>query len=267
MGLSLSSLLGALFGFGLFFASIATITSNYSSFLDFHGAMIVFGGTIASAYMSFQGRYVNIAFKAIWWMVKKPKSTREGLNTEIMRLIKWAYIVQQKGIIGLESEVKGANLDDPLLHYCMELVASGYKPEDLRKMLETAVESEYERNVVPVAVLKMMGGAAPAFGMIGTLVGMVVMMQNLGADMSGMGLGLATALLATLYAVVSARLLFMPAAEKLQQKEEINRFRNYLILEGLVMLSEKQSPRYMQDRLNSFLDPSIHFNIDKQISR
>jgi len=265
--MSLSSLLGALFGFGLFLASIVTITDNYASFLDFHGAMIVFGGTIASAYMSFQARYVNIAFKAIWWMIKKPRSTREGLNTEIARLIKWAYIVQTKGMQGLETEVRSVQASEPLLKYCVDLVTSNYKPEDLRKMLETAVESQFERNVAPVAVLKMMAGAAPAFGMIGTLVGMVVMMQGLGGDFSSMGTGLAVALLATLYAVVYARLVCLPAAEKLQQKEEIERFRNYLILEGLVMLAEKQSPRFMQDRLNSFLDPAIHFNIDRQMKR
>ncbi len=93
---------------------------------------------------------------------------------------------------------------------------------------------------------------------------MVVMMQGLGDDIGNMGMGLAVALLATLYAVVYARLVCLPAAEKLQQKEEIERFRNYLITEGLVMLAEKHSPRFMQDRLNSFLDPAIHFNIDTQ---
>ncbi len=265
--MSLSSLLGALFGFGLFLASIFTITDNYMSFLDFHGAMIVFGGTIASAYMSFQARYVNIAFKAMWWMVKKPKSTREGLNTEIARLIKWAYIVQAKGLPGLETEVKSMPANDPLVKYCVELLTTNYKPEEIREMVNTAIEAQYERDVAPVAVLKMMAGAAPAFGMIGTLVGMVVMMQGLGADFSKMGGGLAVALLATLYAVVYARLLCLPAAEKLQQLEEIFRFRNYLIAEGIVMLAEKHSPRYMQDRLNSFLDPAIHFNIDTQMSR
>jgi chemotaxis protein MotA len=265
--MSLSSLLGALFGFGLFLASIFTITSNYLSFLDFHGAMIVFGGTIASAYMSFQARYVNIAFKAMWWMIKKPRSTREGLSTEIARLIKWAYIVQSKGLQGLENEIKSVHPSEPLLKYCLELVTTNYKPEELRAMLETAVEAQFERNVAPVAVLKMMAGAAPAFGMIGTLVGMVVMMQGLGNDIASMGMGLATALLATLYAVVYARLLCMPAAEKLQQKEEIERFRNYLITEGLVMLAEKHSPRFMQDRLNSFLDPDTHFNLDRQGGR
>ena len=110
-----------------------------------------------------------------------------------------------------------------------------------------------------------MASDAPAFGMIGTLVGLVVMLQSLGDDLSKLGQGLAVALLTTLYGVVSARMIFLPAAAKLEQKEQIHHFRNLMIAEGLVLLSEKQSPRYMQDRLNRFLDPAIHFDIDKQM--
>jgi chemotaxis protein MotA len=79
------------------------------------------------------------------------------------------------------------------------------------------------------------------------------------------GNGMAVALITTLYGVIFARLIFLPAASTLQQKEEIEYFRNTMVVEGLIMLSEKKSPRYMQDRLNSFLDPQIHFDIDKQL--
>lgn len=265
--MSLSSLLGVLFGFGLFGYSIVISTDNYLSFFDMASMILVLGGTIACAYMSFQARYVNLAFEAIWLVIKKPKSTREGLNIEIMRLIKWGYLVQTKGLQGLEAEIKTTKLGDPLLQYMLTAVAGGHKPEELRPMLQTAVESEFERTTVPVQVLKNMSATAPAFGMIGTLVGMVIMLQNVGDDMSSMAKGLAVALLTTLYGVVLARLIFLPAAFKLQQKEEIHRFRNYLILEGLTMLAEKRSPRYMQDRLNSFLEPSIHFDIDSHLRR
>ncbi len=265
--MSLSSLMGVLLGFGLFFAAIAMATDNYLGFVSGASVLMVVGGTTAAAYMSYQPRYVGLAFKAIWWMIRKPKSTREGLNTEILRLIQWAYLVQSKGLPALENEIKKLQTSEPLVKYCAELVATGYKPEDIRKMLDTAVEAHFERKTVPVAVLKQMASAAPAFGMIGTLVGLVVMLQGLSGDIANLGAGLSVALLTTLYGVVFARMVFMPAALKLQQKEEIERFRNYLIAEGLYMLSEKQSPRYMQDRLNSYLDPAIHFDIDRQIGR
>ena len=89
------------------------------------------------------------------------------------------------------------------------------------------------------------------------------MMANMGGDPSNLGSSLATALTATLYGVLSARLLWFPAAEKIKQREEIVRFRNYLVAEGLALLAERKSPRFIQDKMNAYLDPAIHFNIDK----
>lgn len=265
--MSLSAFLGVLFGFGLFFGSVVMSTDNWFAFISVSSLLMVVGGTTAAAFMSFQTRYVLQAFKAIWWMIKKPKSTREGLNVEIMRLVQWAYLVQKKGLQAMEDEVKKVNSNDPLVRFALTLVATNYKPEELRPMLETAVESEFERKTVPVDVLKQMAAAAPAFGMIGTLVGLVVMLQGLDGDLGKLGAGLSLALLTTLYGVVVARMIFVPASLQLLSGEEIHRFRNLLIMEGLIMLAEKANPRYMQDRLNSFLDPTIHFDIDKQLRK
>jgi chemotaxis protein MotA len=262
--ISLATIAGVFFGFALVLGAIAHATSNYWSFLSPEGFLIVIGGTIANAFMSYQANYVVKAFKAVGNMMKKAKATREGLNAEIMRLIKWAFLVHSKGLQGLESEV-GVKIKEPLLRYGMDLVVTGYQPDVVRKMMNTAVEADFERSITPVTVLRNMASTAPAFGMVGTLVGMVVMLQNIQGDMTKIGTGLAVALLATLYGIIMARLVCLPAADKLMQKEEIMRFRNYMVTEGLVLLSEKQSPRYMQDKLNSFLDPAIHFNLDDKL--
>ena len=261
---SLATITGIIFGFCLILGAIAHGTDHYMSFISAEGFLIVIGGTIANAFMSYQASTVITAFASIAHMIKKPKATREGLNAEIMRLIKWAYLVHSKGLIGLEGEI-GTKIREPLLRYGVELVITGYQPEVIRSMMKTAVEADYERSIAPVTVLRNMASTAPAFGMVGTLVGMVIMLQNLQADMSNIGMGLAIALLATLYGIISARLFYLPAADKLMQKEDIMRFRNYMMTEGLVLLAEKQSPRYMQDKLNSFLDPAIHFNLDVQL--
>jgi chemotaxis protein MotA len=99
--------------------------------------------------------------------------------------------------------------------------------------------------------------------MIGTLVGLIIMLDKMGDDPSQLGPGMAVALITTLYGVLFSRLVLLPAAAKVQQREEIVRFRNYLVAEGLALLAERKSPRYIQDRMNAFLDPSIHFSIDK----
>lgn len=255
-----------IFGFALIFGAVIVGTHNYLSFLSIEGFMIVIGGAIANAFMSYSAQSVKQAFAAMLHMMRKPKATHEGLNTEIMRLIKWAYLVHSKGFIGLEGEI-GTKIKEPLLRYGVELVVTGYKPEVVRDMMNTAVEAEYDRRIMPVMVLKNMAATAPAFGMVGTLVGMVIMLQNIQGDMTQIGTGLAVALLATLYGIIMARLVCLPAADKLAQKEDVMRFRNFMMTEGLVLLAEKQSPRYMQDKLNSFLDPANHFSLDTYLGK
>jgi len=144
----------------------------------------------------------------------------------------------------------------------VDMVISGYTGEEVRDILNTTIETSFGRNTVQANILKTMGAISPAFGMIGTLVGLVIMLGNL-SDPENLGPALAVALVTTLYGVLFARLLFIPVATKIQQREEIVRFRNYLVAEGLSLLAERRSPRYIQDKMNSFLDPAIHFNIDK----
>lgn len=268
--MSLSSLLGVIFGLTLIGIAVYNATSNPLIYVNLEAAMIVVGGATASAFMGFHSTDVFKAFKAIWWMVKKPKSTREGLNTEISRLIKWSYLVQQRGLLGLENEIKTVKSNDQLIKYCMTLSVTNHPPAILREMMVNAVESVFESKTIPVQVLKNMGASAPAFGMMGTLVGMVAMLEQMGSGaadgmMKIVGSGMALALVATLYGVFFARMVYLPAASKLMQKEETERFRNLMVVEGLIMLAEKKSPRFMQDRLNSFLEPHQHFDIDRQL--
>lgn len=267
--MSLSSLLGVIAGLSLILVAVFHATNNPLIYLNLEAGMIVVGGAVAGAFMGYHSSDVFTAFKAIAWMLHKPKSTREGLNTEIFRLIKWSYLVQQRGLLGLENEIKTVKSNDPVIKYCMTLAVTNHPPQQLREMMTTAVESVFESKTIPVQVLKNMGAAAPAFGMLGTLVGMIAMLGNMsqGGDdvIKNVGSGMALALVATLYGVFFARMVFLPAANKLLQKEETERFRNLMVVEGLIMLAEKKNPRFMQDRLNSFLEPHQHFDIDRQL--
>lgn len=267
--MSLSSLLGVIFGLVLVIGAVMFATPKPEIYLNLHALLIVLGGSIAAAFMGYHSKDVVSAFKAIVWMVKKPKSTREGLNTEIMRLIKWSYLVQQRGMPGLENEIKSVPVTDPMLRYCMELVVTNHTSGELRTMMNTAVESDFEHKTAAVQVLKNMAASAPSFGMIGTLVGLIAILNQMGQGVENLtrviGEGMSLALVATLYGVFFARMVFLPAANKLLQKEETERFRNLMVVEGLIMLAEKKSPRHMQDHLNSFLEPQNHFNIDRQL--
>jgi len=257
-------LLGVLAGIGLFCRPIIIATDNYGSFLDLASIVMVLGGTLAAAFIAYQARYVLLALKEVGGLFLKGKVDRKMLTVETGKIIRWGYLVKKSGILALEREIKGAKKQDHFLNYGIELVITGYSGDEVRTMLSAAAEGQFQRSMVLADILKNMAGTAPAFGMIGTLVGLVIMLETLGGDPKGLGPALAIALLTTLYGVLLSRMIFLPASSKLAQKEGILRFRNFLITEGFAMLADHKSPRYIQDKMNSYLDPSIHYKIDRQ---
>lgn len=261
MTFSLASLAGAVFSFSLVIGAILIGTENFIAFLSIEGAMIVIGGTLAVAFMSYEAHDVVDALKGLGLMFKKPTTTHENLNRDLFNIIAWARILKEKGLRGLEDKVD-QSIDDPFVRYGLEMVVSNYTAEEVNTMMETAADAYYERDTVPAQVLTSMASHAPAFGMVGTLIGMVIMLGNFSGDMSGIGHGLSVSLLATLYGVITARLLYMPAASKIMHKQDNLRFRNHLIAQGMSMLVANKSPRYIQDYLSSFLKPSLHSKVN-----
>lgn len=264
--MSLPTIFGLLLSLVLFAWAIATGTDNYLIFWDVASLIIVLGGTMAATFISYEARYVILSLRLIGRILVAPRIGRNLLQAEVGRIIKWAYVVQKSGLPALEAEAAKSVKSDKILRFGLDLVVSGYTGEEVRQILDTMIESSFGRNTVLVSILKSMGAASPAFGMVGTLVGLVIMLDNM-SDPATLGPALAIALITTLYGILLARWVFLPTASKVLQREEILRFRNYLVAEGLVLLADRRSPRYIQDRMNSFLDPSLHFNIDKMMKR
>jgi chemotaxis protein MotA len=261
--MSFATIIGILVAFGLFLGSIAVSTDNFVIFFNFPALIMVVGGTLSATFISYEPRYVILSLKLIWRILYGAKVGRNILKSEVGRVIRWAYTVQKNGLPALEAEAKKAVRGDRFLRFGIEMVVSGYTGPEVREILHNTIETTYGRNTVQVNILRAMGGASPAFGMVGTLVGLVIMLDKMGEDPSQLGPGLAVALLTTLYGIVFARFIYLPAASKVLQREQIVRFRNYLLAEGLSLLADRKSPRYIQDKMNSYLDPAIHFNIDK----
>jgi len=261
--LFIASIVGAVFGFSLIIGAVMLGTSNYRAFFSVEGFAIVVGGTLAVTFMSSEPSNVLIALKSIVLMFRQPQATHENLQNELVDILAWAQLVQKKGLRGLEGEIE-AKISDPFVKYGLEMVVSNYTPDEVRAMMETAANATYERDTAPATILMSMASHAPAFGMVGTLIGMVILLRSIGEDMRLIAAALAVCLLATLYGVVTARLLYMPAASKVMQKQENLRFRNFLIAEGMAMLVANKSPRYIQDRLNSYLMPKNHHDMDKK---
>jgi len=240
-------------------ATLLIIFGTPSSFLSIEGLIIVVGGSLLNAFMSFSKADVLKAVDAIRHMLDQPPPSPNKLHRDILRILMWSHTVQTKDFLGLEKEIAG-KVSDPLLRYGLDMVVTGYSSGQIRDMMHTVTDAEFERRNVPVTILRNAAATAPAFGMVGTLIGMVVLLNNVGTEFSTLGSGLALAMLSTLYGILVARLVCLPAADKLTQKEEQEHFRYDMIAEGLALLAEKHKPYYIQDKLNSFLEPSRQLN-------
>ena len=252
-------LLGLALGFALVLGAVMLSTGSLLAFFSIEGLVIVVGGVIAVAFLSFEAEDVRTALGVIAAMLKQAhEAPQDTLHRDMTEIIAWASVVKEKGVRWLETSLAKSGIADPFVKYGLNMVVSGYPAEDVRAMMETAADAAHERDSLPVDVLQSMTSHAPAFGMIGTLVGMVAMLSTLGDDVASVGSSLSVAFLSTLYGVISARVLYMPSAAKLRQTASKRRFRNQLITEGMVMLVANKSPMYVKDRLNSFLRPERH---------
>jgi chemotaxis protein MotA len=263
--MSIATILGVVFGFGLFVGSIFLSTDNVFIFLNLPSFIMVMGGTLAATFISFEPRFVIHSLRTMAGILLAHDVGRAILTHEVGRVIRWGYVIQKGGLAGLEGDAAKARKLDRFLSYGIDLVITGYTGQEVRDILANTVETTFNRNTVYSDILRNMGSTAPAFGMIGTLVGLIIMLDKMGDDPAALGPGMAVALVTTLYGVLIARLIFLPAANKVQQREEIVRFRNYLLAEGLALLAERKSPRYIQDKMNSYLDPALHFSIDSMM--
>ena len=252
---SIWTLSGILAGIGLFSTAILISTKNYMIFLSLSSLIMVLGGTFAATMISYHARYVILALKSLVAIIMPYHLSPKQLNRDALDVIEWSKINNKSGFIAVENIINEKKITDPLIVYSKDLISTGVKSEKLRFMLEDLIECMLERQMVEANILQTMAGMAPAFGMVGTLIGLIIMLDNMGGDISSVGPGLALALLTTLYGVVFAQLMFKPAAEKIRQTVEILRHRNIILMESLVLLSEGKASFEIQDHINRFISP------------
>lgn len=266
--MSRGTIFGFIGGWFLVILSMRLATDNFGLFADISSAVLVLGGSYMTMFICFEAKDVIGATKEILRIFKPHKASECSYKNEVGRFVQWAYVTQKNGLQGLENEALTAvGNDEPFLRYGIELVISGYTGNEVRDVLKEACFSEYQRMGKLTEVAKQLGANTPAFGMAGTLIGLIVMLGNMSGDPGAIGLGMAVALITTFYGILAARLLYLPAYSKMSEHADDTLFRNLLITESLVLLAERKSPRYIQDRLNAYLDPSQHFLIDRDMQR
>ena len=247
--------------------SIFSATDAPGAFVDVPSMIIVIGGTFVALFISYETKTALAALKLMGTTFLKHPDSDISLKDEIGRIVRWAYIIQKNGLQGLENEVTDdLRKKDPFIAYGTDLVVTGYTGQEINQILDQMLEAESERNKTALDALKKMGGDAPAFGMLGTLIGLIIMLGKMGGDPSAIGPSMAVALVTTFYGIILARLIFIPLSTKIAARYDVSLFKNTMLKEGLVLLAERKSPRYIQDKINSFVDVKDQFLIDRDLN-
>ena len=159
--MSIGTVTGFVAGLALFLLAIVMATDDYMIFWSGTSIIMVLGGTLANAFISYQGVYVIAAVKDVFTIYGHAKVNRNILVDEVKRVLEWADIVGKKGIVGLDQHLKDHKAEDHLVDYAIDILLSGYKPESIRELLTNTIESAFERATLRVKVLENMAATAP----------------------------------------------------------------------------------------------------------
>ncbi len=209
--------------------------------------VIVFGGTIGAVMLQTPLRIFLLAMSSLRHVFMPP---RFPLGDRIKRTVDWAQLARHEGLLGLE-KILGKERD-AFIRKGLQLVVDGNEPDDIRPTLELELDSNEHRRLQAARVFESMGGYSPTIGIIGAVMGLIHVMQNL-ADPALLGSGIATAFVSTIYGVGLANLLLLPAANKIKSYVlEESQYRE-MVIEGLAAISEGENPRMIEIRLRGFL--------------
>lgn len=238
-------------GIGAVLGGQALEGGSLHSLMQFAAAVIVFGGTFGAVFLSFPLDAVLGGFKDLKIVIKEPPQDPSKI---IQQITLYANKARKEGILSLEKEAK--TVDDPFLAKALTMAVDGVEPHLIREAMETDLGYADEHGKMSSKVFQAAGGYAPTIGILGAVLGLIHVMQNL-SDPSKLGSGIAVAFVATVYGVGSANLLFLPFSTKLQVRHRHKMVVKEMILEGIVAVSTGENPRLIEEKLNSFL-PEIH---------
>ncbi len=248
--MDLSTLLGIVGAFVLMLAAIMS-GGSITLFIDPPSVLIVVGGTIGTTLVNYPFKQMFGAFAVL----KKAFFHKETVPTDsITQLVEFSNKARKEGILSLQSVMD--KIDDPFLLKGLQMAVDGQEPESLKNILYVEIEYIQDRHEQGAAIFKTMGGFAPAMGMIGTLIGLVQMLQNM-SDPSAIGPAMAVALLTTFYGAVIANIICLPVAGKLKLRSASEVLNKTLITEGMESILAGENPRIMEQKLHSFIAPKM----------
>lgn len=251
--MNFSALVGLFLAIGVFVAAAATATENAAIFLDWHAFLIVFGGTIAVSLLSFSGSKLVALMRIFFRRVLGTNGEVRVALTEIVELAK-GYRENEKSLKDAIPKIKTHFLKEAL----ELLIEGGMDPSDLDAILKKRASTIHHRHEEDAEIFKTLSKFPPAFGLMGAVIGMIAMMQNLGgADaMAKVGPSLAVALVATLYGIALANFIFLPLGENLSKANKTDLMIRQMVIEGVRLIRQRKHPLVVEETIRSYLLPA-----------
>ena len=258
--MDLATIVGIVLGAILICAAIV-LGGSPGAYLDIPSILIVIGGATAATLASFP----------LSQLTKFPKVFKKTIKADtvdyrelIKQMVSYAEVARRDGILALEGLTE--DMEDELLILGVKMAVDGTDPDLIEQILEADVENMLIRHDAGKGMFDAMGRFAPAFGMIGTLIGLVAMLANM-EDPSAIGAGMAAALLTTLYGAILANVIFLPLADKLNIRNEEELLARTIIVKGVMAIQAGDNPRVVEQKLTTFLPPQQRGGDDEEEAR
>ena len=247
--MDLISLLGLLLGLAAIVGGQWLEGGHLSSLLQPTAFVIVMGGTFGAVMLQSPLATFTQGMAMARWVFSPPPLPQREL---IERLAEWSHAARREGLLALEGYL--VELGDPFMRKGLQLLVDGAEPERVREVLEVEVGVQEQQLRLAARVWESAGGYAPTIGILGAVLGLIHVMENL-TDPSKLGAGIAVAFVATIYGVGSANLIFLPMAKKLQAHIARLTLMREMFIDGLVGIANGDNPRIIESRLQGYLVP------------
>ncbi|KPJ91233.1 MAG: flagellar motor protein [Gammaproteobacteria bacterium SG8_11] len=245
--MDLLSIIGFIFGLGAILVGQALEGGHASSLANMPAVLIVFGGTLGAAMLQTPMAVFMQSMKMSGWVFFPPKLAGDFM---IQKIMDWSNIARKEGLLGLETIAETET--DTFARKGLQLLVDGSEPEVIRRVLEVEMDVKEHFETQAAKVYEGMGGYSPTIGIIGAVMGLIHVMENL-ADPSKLGAGIATAFVATIYGVGLANLIFLPMANKLKSLVHERSKMHEMMVEGVISIAEGENPRNIETKLQGFL--------------
>ena len=247
--MDITSLIGFLLAWALIVGSILIGSAPFTAFVDIPSVLVVLGGASAAAMMAFPLKNMlslPLVFK------KAFLNKEDDLVALIQKMVALADVARREGLLALEGKL--AEIDHPVIKSGLQMAVDGNDADTIESVMRTEMEALARRHKEGRAVLDQLARFAPAYGMIGTLMGLIMMLSDM-SDPSSIGAGMAVALITTLYGAIVANVVFQPFAEKLGLLSKKELCAVELVVRGVLAIQSGESPRALEQRLLTFIHP------------